>query len=344
MVIHVSVLVAFMLVLILAWLVAAPSSHQVGGWVAVTLAGRVRARLLRVIVPLFANVSSRIGLAHEDVEVMSIPVTSGFGTKTVTLYRPADPRGGPWPVHFSFHGGGYATGSPRQDDAICRHLAVHARCVVASIEYPLAPEHRYPAALTHSLAAMRYVLRQAATWRLDPLRVTLGGFSAGGGLAAALAQRVRDEGSFNLGGQVLIYPWLDLTWTDDPVREPGMGHALPPSMLPFFRAMYLPRLADRHVSDASPLHAPNLVGLPPTCVITGGLDLIRAQSELYVERLRKAGVEAEYHEFDDADHGFTHSGPVTAARDALASMVAAVSRFHKEGRTVTRPPFGVYTS
>ncbi|APG05629.1 hypothetical protein BJI69_18110 [Luteibacter rhizovicinus DSM 16549] len=311
-----------------AWLLFARHSHQVGEIVVVTLAGRARSRLLRLIVPLFAKVTPRLRLASDGVTVTTIPITSAICTGIVTLYVPDDPAGGPWPVHFSYHSGGYATGSPRQDDLICRHLAVTARCAIASVEYPLAPEHRYPSAVIHSLAVMRTLLRHGRSWRLDASRVTVGGFSAGGGLAAVLARRIRDEGAFRLSGQVLAYPWLDLAWTNDPVKEPGMGNALPPSMLPFFRAMYLPRVTDRESADVSPLRCTTLSGLAPACIVTGSLDLINEQSQAYAERLSQAGVSTEYHEFAGADHGFTHSGPLPAAREALALMTAALTRFH----------------
>jgi acetyl esterase len=220
----------------------------------------------------------------------------------VRIYTPAHqgvPPGG-WPVLVYYHGGGWALGSIATYDSLCRKLANGAGAVVVSVDYRLAPEHPFPAAVQDAHLALEWVARNA-----DDLggfsppgarRLAVAGDSAGGNLATVVAVRARKE-QLPVTLQVLIYPSTDLTRTDYPsYRQYGRGHWLTTEAVEKFRSFYIPDARGWHNPEASPLLAPDadLKLLPPALIFTAGCDPLRDEGQAYAERLRAVGVPVEH--------------------------------------------------
>jgi acetyl esterase/lipase len=227
-----------------------------------------------------------------DVEVLTLP--SGVG---VRLFRPAGGVTDPAPAMLWIHGGGYVIGRAAQDDALCRRFARQLGGVVASVDYRLAPEHPYPAPLEDCYSALQWLVRLPS---VDAARVAIGGASAGGGLAAALALLTRDRGEIPLAAQLLVYPMLDDRTVGKHLDNPGLrlwNH----SSNKFGWSSYLGG-ADPEV--AVPARREDLSGLPPAWLGVGTLDLFHDEDLVYAERLKAAGVRCEVEIVPGAFHGF----------------------------------------
>lgn len=244
-----------------------------------------------------------------DVEVLTLP--SGVG---VRLYRPANAKG-PGPALLWIHGGGYIIGRAVQDDVLCRRFARELGATVASVDYRLAPEHPYPAPVEDCYSALTWL---AALPAVDPARVAIGGASAGGGLAAALAFLARDRGDVPVAAQLLVYPMLDDRSADRADLDDDGFRLWSRSSNRFGWDAYVGD-ADRNV--AVPARREDLGGLPPAWIGVGTLDLFHDEDLAYGERLKAAGVPCEVHVVPGAFHGF----------DAVAAK-AAVSQsfFHSQ--------------
>lgn len=244
------------------------------------------------------------------------------GTLRLRLYTP--PGAGPFPLLLYFHGGGFVVCDLDTHDPICRNLCAGAGCVVASVDYRLAPEHRFPAAPEDCLAATRWAAEHAAGLGADPGRVAVAGDSAGGQLAAVVALRIRDEGGPRLAGQLLLYPTTDL---GPPATasfvECAEGYGLTAADVPWFWEKYLNDPAEARHPHASPLRAPDLGGLPPALILTAEYDVLRDEAEQYGERLRAAGVEVRVRRVPGMVHGFFGmAGQVDRADAAVAEACA----------------------
>ena len=204
--------------------------------------------------------------AVASVADRSIPGPAGpLGLRVYT------PRGGsvPFPLLVFIHGGGFVVCDLGTHDALCRNLCAGAGCVVASVDYRLAPEHRFPAAPDDCLAATRWAAEHAAELGADPARVAVGGDSAGGNLAAVVALRVRDEGGPRLAAQLLLYPTTDAAAAAMPsLVENAEGFGLTARDMAWFKGHYLADPAQTTNPHASPLRAADLRGLPPALVQT----------------------------------------------------------------------------
>ncbi len=235
------------------------------------------------------------------------------------LYRPKSDEDR-LPVLVYFHGGGWVFGDLDTHDALCRIVADGAGCLVAAIDYRLAPEHKYPAGLEDCLAATRWIAENAEAIGGDAGNLAVGGDSAGGNLAAAVAQRARDGGGPALAFQWLIYPALDFTADNASVRDNGEGYLLTKQAIDWTRDQYL---ADpgKEASDpgASPGLARDLAGLPPALVQTAQYDPLRDEAKDYAERMAAAGVPVESIGYDGMVHGFMRMGAlIDCAGEALA--------------------------
>jgi acetyl esterase/lipase len=230
--------------------------------------------------------------APSGVEVLTL--TSGVG---VRLHRPPG-ASGPGPALLWIHGGGYVIGSPTQDDVVCRRFAKALGITVAAVKYRLAPENPYPTSLEDCYSALTWLSTLPA---VDPTRVAIGGASAGGGLAAALALLARDRGEVDLTAQLLVYPMLDdRSATREGLDDPN--HRLwTQSANGFGWESYLGS-ADPNL--AVPARRDDLAGLPPAWVGVGTLDLFHDEDVAYAERLRAAGVPCDVEVVDGAFHGF----------------------------------------
>jgi acetyl esterase len=237
------------------------------------------------------------------------------------VYRPVMDQTLPALVYF--HGGGWTIGDVDTHDVLCRQLALGARCVVVSVDYRLAPEYPFPAAVQDCFAATRYVAENAAKLKVRGLAV--GGDSAGGNLAATVALLARDGGGPALAFQLLIYPATDQRGGTASYERNAEGYMLTRDVMQYFRRAYLPHDKDWTDWRASPLLAKSHANLPPALVITAGYDPLLDEGRAYADRLRAAGVKVSYREFADMIHGFVlFGGVVDAANAAVVECCAAL--------------------
>jgi acetyl esterase len=202
-----------------------------------------------------------------------------------------------------------------------------ADCVVVSVDYRLAPEHRFPAALEDCLAATAWVAENAGEIGADPARIAVGGDSAGATLATAVARLAVAQRGPGLAFQLLIYPVTDLSRTIGADHPLGEGYLLDHRLIAWFRDHYLARAEDAGDPRASPLLADDLSGLPPAMIITAGHDPLCEQGADYAERLLAAGVAVEYRCYEGQIHGFVSmSGALEEGREALERAGAALKR------------------
>ncbi len=266
---------------------------------------------------LYRETRGKLGAAPPEVaHVESLRA----GSIPIWLYRPlgsrADER---LPALVYFHGGGWTFGDLDTHDVICRELANLARSAVAAVDYRLAPEHKFPAAVEDAVAATRWVAREAEPLALDPERIAVGGDSAGGNLAAVVALVARDEGAPQLAMQVLIYPATDLAADAPSHGEFADGYVLTRDAILWSRGNYLRSPDDVADWRASPLRARDHSRLPPAYVVTCGFDPLRDEGRAYAERLQAAGVPVTYECFEGMVHGFvTMGGVIAAAHHALS--------------------------
>lgn len=220
----------------------------------------------------------------------------------------AGTEGGPLPVLVYYHGGGWYLGSLDLYDSICRSLAAETQALVVSVDYRLAPEHRFPAAVEDAEAAARWVADHAVEIGADPKRIAVGGDSAGGNLAAVVAQLFRDRGGPRLVHQTLVYP-VAAANTDYLSMSPEHDALLTRASTIVIWERYL--LAKEIGANplASPLYAKSLAGLPPATVITCEVDPLRDEGEAYARRMAESGVPVLHRRYDGVMHGFfTMSG------------------------------------
>jgi acetyl esterase len=231
------------------------------------------------------------------------------------------------PALVFFHGGGWTIGDIDTHDSLCRQLANGARCAVFSVEYRLAPEYPFPAAVDDCIAATSWVARNAAALGINPGMIAVGGDSAGGNLAAVITLHARDHGGPALAFQLLIYPATDQRCGFPSHKANGEGYLLTREAIDFFRGCYLPRPEDWRDWRASPLLAKDVSRLPPAHVITAGFDPLRDEGRAYAERLVAEGTPATYKEYEDMVHGFIlFGGVLDTANAAVADCCAALRR------------------
>jgi acetyl esterase len=247
------------------------------------------------------------------------------GAVPIRIYSPD--RVSPSPALVYFHGGGWVVCDLDTHDVICRAIARRSGAVVISVDYRLAPEHKFPAAVIDCYAATKWVAANAEHLGIDPRRIAVGGDSAGGNLAAVVSLQSRDEAGPHIALQVLVYPVTDLSSFATPsYREFAEGYGLTAPEMEWFRAQYLARPEDARCFHASPLLAPDLHGLPPALVITAECDPLRDEGEAYAKRLEGAGVPVRYTCYAGMIHPFfSLSGGVAQAREAIAEVAAAVA-------------------
>jgi len=242
---------------------------------------------------------------------------------TLRLYRPVKSEKLPALVYF--HGGGWTIGDIDTHDVLCRQLAAGARCVVVSVDYRLAPEYPFPAAVDDCFAATRYVADNAA--KLNIGSIAVGGDSAGGNLAAAVSLLARDAGGPAIAFQLLIYPATDQRLATASHQRNAQGYLLTRDAIDYFRRAYLPDEKDWTDWRASPLLAESHADLPPALVITAGFDPLLDEGRAYAERLKAAGGAVEYREYADMVHGFIlFGGVLDTANTAVADCCTALRR------------------
>lgn len=244
----------------------------------------------------------------------------------IRIYTPA---GIPSPAAalVYFHGGCFVAGTLDMEDSPCRALANAGRCVVVSVQYRLSPENRFPAAVDDAYAATLWAAENARNLGIDSKRIAVGGHSAGGNLAAVVAQLARKRGRPAVAFQLLVAPITDMSG-DAPSRlENAKGYLLTKELLDWSARQYLRTDADRKRPEASPLLEDDLKGLPSALMITAEYDPLRDEGERYAEKLRRAGVAAAVRRFSGAIHAFFILGGVMdQARQAIEEAGVALRR------------------
>ena len=260
-------------------------------------------------------------------EVRDLSADGPLGPIPLRLYRPlgSDPSA-VLPVLVYFHGGGWVIGDLETHDTLCRELANTAHCAVIAVDYRLAPEHRFPAAVTDCIAATRWIRDHAAELHLDAARLAVGGDSAGGNLAAVVAIDARDRADLPITFQLLIYPATDQRGGTPSYVENGQGYLLTREAMDYFAGHYLPDRTANEDWQASPLLHPDLSRLPPALILTAGFDPLRDEGAAYAERLTAAGSLASYLCFTRQVHGFITMGKLIDEANTAVALCAAELR------------------
>lgn len=237
----------------------------------------------------------------------------------------------PSPGLVFFHGGGWVTGDLDTHDVLCRELALAGQIRVAAIAYRLAPTHPFPAAVDDAALAFHWASGEAESLGIDPLRLGVGGDSAGGNLSAVVSLRTRKDAR-RPALAALLYPSVDATCSSASQRALGKGFYLTREALDWYLTHYLGSdPARRRDPDASPLFAPDLAGSPPTLVVTAAFDPLRDEGIAYAKRLRESGVPVREERMAGMIHGFLNAGLSRGAREATARIGVEIGRALREG-------------
>src|SRR2546423_1700448 len=275
--------------------------------------------MARESLAMFASMG---GTGEEVAKTEDRGISAPHGEIPVRIYTPHG--SGPFPVIVFFHGGGWVLGDLETHDITCRALANGAKAVVVAVHYRLAPEHKFPAAADDCYAALQWAHEHAAELGGDPSRMAVAGDSAGGNLAAVTALKARDEGGPALRFQLLVYPVTDFSMATPSYEANAEGYVLTKDSMKWFWDHYCSD-ADRKNPYASPLHAPDVSGLPPALVITAEFDPLRDEGEAYAKRLEEAGVAVKATRYDGQVHGFFGMTAIfDAAKRALDEATSAL--------------------
>jgi acetyl esterase len=247
------------------------------------------------------------------------------GDIAVRIYTPHGR--GPFPLLVYFHGGGWVVGGIETVDASCRSLTNLASCITVSVEYRLAPEHKFPAAPEDCYAATRWTALNAASFNGDPTQIAVGGESAGANLAAAVALMAQERGAPSLIHQLLLYPVINYAFDMPSHKENAEGYFLTTDMMRWFWNLYLQNAADGENPLASPLRAKRLQGVAPATIYTAEFDPLRDEGAAYAAKLREAGITVEYKCYEGLIHGFMGMAKaVDPAKKALEDAGAALRK------------------
>lgn len=263
-----------------------------------------------------------LGAGEAVADVQDRVIATAAGESAIRIYHPQPDI--PLPVLVFFHGGGYVLGDLDTHDGLARELANRTGRVVVSVDYPLSPEHKYPAAINAGFAATQWVAAHAADLGGDATNLAVAGDSAGGNLAAVIALLARDAGGPEIAAQVLIYPDLDFRRSNVSIREFAgkYGNISRPTQQ-WFMNHYLNADHEKLDGHVSPLLAPALEGLPPALIITAEYDALRDEGEEYGARLQAAGVPATVNRYAGMIHEFIR-WPFDDAARALDDIAAAL--------------------
>jgi acetyl esterase len=258
----------------------------------------------------------------KSVKPLAIPAP--HGSIPARVYTPTTLRqtGGLAPCLVFFHGGGWVIGDLDSHDVVCRKLADEGELIVISVDYRLAPEHKFPAAVDDAIGATKWIADNARQLGIDASHLSVGGDSAGGNLAAVVAIAARDGNGPAISAQVLIYPATEASRTHPSHSEPETSILLTHSVTRYFYESYLNGATDIHDWRASPARASTLIGLPPAYVLTAGADPLRDEGREYAERLKQAGVPVTYRHFPGQFHGFFTMGKLLQQANVAASEIA----------------------
>jgi len=272
----------------------------------------------RASTPVYAPETQALKL----VEDFGVPGPAG--PVPVRLYQPeALLDGTVLPVLIFLHGGGWVFGDLDSHDHVCRALAHEAAMVVLSVDYRLAPENPFPAAVDDCMAVLRWVTANAEGIGGDPARIAVGGDSAGGNLSAVTALQARGDDEAAVAFQLLVYPSTDFEADTPSLHENADGYLLTQAAIEHFAGLYVPAGTDRRDPRISPIYG-DLAGLPPAHVITAEFDPLRDEGAAYAEALKAAGVDVTYSLYPGMVHGFMRMGALVD--DANAAIQESAKR------------------
>jgi len=260
--------------------------------------------------------------------VKNVTAEGPGGPIPLRVYRPAGVApGAALPALVYYHGGGWVIGDLDTHDVQCRQTAAEAGIVVVAVDYRLAPEHKFPAAVDDSWAATRWVVAHGSELGIDSRRIAVGGDSAGGNLAAVVALMARDAGNAPaIALQVLTYPVTDLSSESKSYGDFADGYMLTRDSMRWFKNHYLKSSSDADDWRASPLRAASLAGLPPALIITAGFDPLRDEGAAYAARMTETGGSVDYVCYGGMIHGFMPMGKLIDTGNRAISHVAASLR------------------
>lgn len=262
----------------------------------------------------------------EDVSlVKDLLIPGPAGQIPARMYRPLQASSqAVLPVMVYFHGGGHVIGDIDTHDSLCRQLCNRSRCAIVSVDYRLAPEHRFPAAFDDCLAATQWVHANADSLKVDAARIAVGGDSAGGQLAAVVSLAIRDAGAFKLAFQLLIYPVTNMHEASASVVEKNKGYLLTKESLDYYYGHYVPEGQDRRDWRISPLLAASHANLPAALVLLAGEDPLVDEGRAYADKLSTAGVATQVVCFERQIHGFLPMGRILDEANTAVSLCASV--------------------
>lgn len=271
------------------------------------------------------------GLPESVAEVRDLQIEGAEGRLRARFYKTPE-SGGPHPLLVYYHGGGFVLGDLDSHDSVCRAIAVHSGVDVLAVDYRLAPEHPFPAAVNDARAAYDWARANAADLGSDPTRVAVGGDSAGGNLAAVTAIDAARSLAPPPIAQFLIYPAVDFVNQSASMKMFADGFFLTADLMSWFGNQYAGALEDNQDNRSdwrvSPIRTDDLSGVAPALVITAGFDPLRDEGEAYAARLEEAGVPVVLRRFPDLVHGFCQmTGASVRARDALLESAGAFRSF-----------------
>ena len=295
----------------------------------IAIAGRPRYQDLPVDEARLAMLAAREVLQPEPAvvaECRDIVIEGQGGPLALRFYRGLDAPAASSPCLVYYHGGGWVIGDLDTHDGVCRALASGAQCCVVSVDYRLAPEHPFPAAVEDAATSFQWVVAHADDLHVDPARVSVGGDSAGANLAAVVSLLSRDRSLAMPAAQVLIYPVTDLTATHPSYERVTVGVPLTAELMRWFRAHYLPEEADQVDWRASPLRAVHLKNLPPAFVLTVGLDPLCDEGIAYAQRLDRDCTQVTHLHLPSQIHGFLTAGRIIRAAGLALDTIASYLR------------------
>ena len=278
--------------------------------------------------------------AEEVAAVRDLVAPGPAGDLALRIYRGIDTQAGEkLPCLMFLHGGGWVIGDLESHDRLCRRIANRARICVVAVDYRLAPEHRFPAAVDDAVAAWQWVHANAAALDIIKERLAIGGDSAGGNLAAVIALMGRDGSVAPAVFQALLYPVVDLTAASASYRRVTTGVPLTAATMHYFIGHYTPGAGERLDWRASPLRAASLAGTPPALVLTVAHDPLCDEGLAYARRLEDEGVRVTALHLADHMHGMLMHGRLVQAANRVVDFVAATigDALHRSTRAVAQP-------
>jgi len=283
-----------------------------------------------------AELMSERQIPEEIFRIADFTISNNEQPLSVRVYQPKER--GSMPALLFFHGGGWVVGNLNTTDSLCRALANRTGCLVISVNYRLAPEYPFPAAIEDAYHALEWVVKQAGSLGADPKYIFVGGDSAGANVAAALALMARDRQGPKIAAQLLLYPVIDAQFDTGSYQEFSKGYYFEKEDLMWCWDQYVPNFNDRKNPYACPMQAVNLNSLPPAMVITAECDVLRDEGEKYAKRLRDADVLVIFKRFPGMIHGFllwhqtldAAKQAVIEISDGIHALIALLKERNKE--------------